>query len=53
MDIFRALRIAIRSESAAQKMYEKLALEVSEPDARMLFKFLSKYEIMHQQFLEL
>lgn len=52
MDIFEALRVAIRSEIAAQKMYTRLSEQTDDPEAKSLFSFLSRYETMHQQFLE-
>ena len=52
MDLFKALRIAIRSEVGAHKMYVRLAEETSDPEAKALFKHLAEYEAMHQQFLE-
>jgi serine phosphatase RsbU (regulator of sigma subunit) len=52
MDIFKALRVAIRSEIGAQKMYNRLASETSDAEARSLFEYLIEYETIHQQFLE-
>lgn len=52
MDVFNALRIAIRSEMGAQRMYARLAQETSDAKAKALFNYLAKYESMHQRFLE-
>ena len=52
MDIFKALKMAIRSEIAAQRMYTKLAREVYDQEAKSLFDYLAEYETRHQQFLE-
>jgi len=52
LDLFKALRIAIRSEVGAHEMYVRLAEETSDPEAKALFKHLAEYETMHQQFLE-
>jgi serine phosphatase RsbU (regulator of sigma subunit) len=52
MDVFKALRMAIRAEIAAQKMYSRFAEETTGAEAKSLFKYLAEYEVMHQQFLE-
>ncbi len=51
-DVFKALRTAIKSEKNAQRMYEKLASEATNPEVKSLFNHLAQYEITHQQFLE-
>ena len=52
MDVFKALRMAIRSEVAAQKMYVELAEGASDAEVRSLFDYLAEYETAHQNFLE-
>jgi sigma-B regulation protein RsbU (phosphoserine phosphatase) len=52
MDMFIALRAAIRAEIATQKMYRKMAEEVTDPEVKSLFNFFAGYEITHQRFLE-
>lgn len=52
MDIFKALRIAIRAETAAKRMYNKLAEDTSDPEVKSFFTYLAEYEEMHQRFLE-
>ena len=52
MDIFDALKIAIRSEVNAEKMYSRLAEEIPDAEIQALFSYLAEYELMHQQFLE-
>ena len=52
MDIFKALRLAIRAETNAQKMYTRLAAEASDAEVKALFGYLEEFEIMHQRFLE-
>lgn len=51
-EVFKALRTAIRSEKSAQRMYEKLSAEATNPEVQSLFKHLAQYELTHQQFLE-
>jgi sigma-B regulation protein RsbU (phosphoserine phosphatase) len=52
MDIFEALKIAIRSEIDAQRMYTEFAEETSDAEAKSLFNYLVEYELTHQQLLE-
>ncbi|MBD3181386.1 SpoIIE family protein phosphatase [Candidatus Poribacteria bacterium] len=52
MNIFDAIKVAIRSEIGAQKMYTRLAEETSDEEAKALFSYLERYEEMHQSFLE-
>lgn len=51
-DIFKALRIAIKSEKSAQRMYERLSAEAINLEVKSLFSHLAQYELAHQQFLE-
>jgi len=52
MDIFEALKMAVRAEVSAQRMYAKLAEEMPDAETKALFTYLAEYEVMHQQFLE-
>ncbi|HGJ66396.1 TPA: hypothetical protein ENS27_13620, partial [bacterium] len=52
MNIFNALRSAIKAEIAAQESYENLVRETDNPEVRSLFSFLAGFEKTHQQFLE-
>lgn len=52
MDIFSALRKAIRAEIDAQRMYARFAKEASDAEVRSLFNYLTEYELAHQRFLE-
>jgi len=52
MDIFNALKSAIKAEIAAQKSYEDMARDTDNPEAESLFRYLAGFELTHQQFLE-
>jgi sigma-B regulation protein RsbU (phosphoserine phosphatase) len=52
MDVFEALETAIRSEAKTQKVYDKLAEEVSDVAVKSLFNYLAEIEFGHHQFLE-
>jgi serine phosphatase RsbU (regulator of sigma subunit) len=52
MNMINALKSAIKAEVAAQKMYNKMAKEATDPEARSLFSYLEGYEVAHQKFLE-
>lgn len=51
-DIFKVLRIAIKSEKSAQRMYERLSAEATNLEVKSLYSHLAQYELAHQQFLE-
>jgi len=52
MNMFNALSSAIKSEIAAQRMYQKMAEEATNPEVKSLFNYLAGYEVIHQKFLE-
>jgi sigma-B regulation protein RsbU (phosphoserine phosphatase) len=52
MNMINALKSAIKAEVAAQKMYNKMAKEATDPEVRSLFSYLEGYEVAHQKFLE-
>jgi phosphoserine phosphatase RsbU/P len=52
MNMMNALKSAIKTEIAAQKMYNKMAKEATDPEVKSLFSYLEGYEITHQKFLE-
>jgi len=51
-DIIKSLKVAIESEIATRKMYDKYAREASNPEMKRFFNYLAEYESIHQQFLE-
>lgn len=51
-DIFKTLKVAIESEKATRKMYDKYAREASNPEMKRFFNYLAEYESIHRQFLD-
>lgn len=52
MNIFNALKSAIKAEMTAQESYESMAKETDNPEVESLFRYLAGFEMAHQQFLE-